>query len=312
MLKLLREWPLCWLVLSLLIAVVFARAQDGAGYDPAAAKYHAPELSLAGGKDSIEVNTAIGLLFSGHTEAAISDLERLAIQGNVSAALFLGGIYREKSRLPIEVDPPKALHFYELASKQGSGEASERIAEMLEHHEVPTTGGQDAAVWRALAVRQGWVQQHLVVFCMDWIHGPEELHCDIPGLLVETDPLVSNGCPSAADLTRLREQGLTGTLRQDAAHSQRSNGPFAKAILIMDRPVASEQDLKQPYAASVIYLQTNKEQWQMLPANAPLLDRYIVLKPNARGPGSAGMLAQNPDGSAGGGDCGPSGKVPRR
>jgi hypothetical protein len=304
--------PLCWLVLVLVLDIGFARAQDGAGYDPAAAaQYRPPELSLAGGKDSAELNAALGLLFSGQTGAAISDLERLAVQGNAHAALFLGGIYRQKSRLPIEADPPKALHFYGIASNQGSGEASERIAEMLEHREVSNPDGQDAAFWRALAVRQGWVQQELVVFCMDWIHGPEPLHCEVPGLLVEADPLVANGCPSAADLTRLRDQGLTGTLRQDAAHSRRSDGPFAKAILIMDRPVAREQDLKQPYAASVIYLQTTKEQWRMLPSNAPLLDRYIVLKPNAGGPGRASVQAQDPDGSAAGGACGPSAKDPR-
>jgi TPR repeat protein len=312
MLKLLGGAPLCWLVLGLMLDIGFARGQDGAGYDPAAAHYRAPELSLAGGKDAVEVDAAIGLLFSGNTGAAISELEKLATQGGVKAVLFLGGIYREKSRLPIEADPPKALHFYGLASKQGSGEASERISEMLEHHEVPTPGGQGAASWRALAVRQGWVQQQLVVFCMDWIHGPEPLHCDIPGLLVDTDPLVSNGCPSAADMTRLRNKGLTGTLHQDAAHSQRSDGPSAKAILIMDRPVAGEQDLKQPYAASVIYLQTTKEHWQMLPSTAPLLDRYIVLKSDEGGPGIASMIAQNADGSGAGGACGPSAKHSRQ
>lgn len=312
MLKLLGRSPLCRLVFVLVLGIGFARAQDGAGYDPAAAaQYRAPELSLAGGKDSAELDAALGLLFSGQTEAAISNLERLSAQGDVHAALLLGGAYRHKTKLPIEADPPKALHFYVIASSQGSGEASERIAEMLEHHEVSTPDGRDAAFWRALAVRQGWVQQELVVFCMDWIHGPEPLHCEVPGLRVETDPLVANGCPSAADLTRLRDLGLTGTLRQDAAHSQRSDGPFAKAILIMDRPVAREQDLKQPYAASVVYLQTTKEQWRMLPSNAPLLDRYIVLKPNAGGPGRASVQAQNPDGSAGGGACGPSAKDSR-
>jgi hypothetical protein len=291
-----------------MLGISVVRAQDGAGYNPAAAQYHAPELSLAGGKDSAEVDAAIGLLFSGQIAASVSKLEKLATQGDVKAALFLGGIYRKKSKLPIEPDSQRAFHFYELASTRGSGEASERIAEMVEHAEVPPSGGQDAASWRALAVRQGWVQQEMVVFCMDWIHGPELLHCEIPGLHMDTDPLVANGCPSAADMARLRDQGLTGTLRQDGGNAQRSDGPSAKAILIMDKSVVSEQDLKQPYATSVVYLQTTEERWQMLPAKAPLLDRYIVLKPDAGGPGTALMQAQNADGSASGGACGPSSK----
>ena len=105
----------------------------------------------------------------------------------------------------------------------------------------------------------------------------------------------------------LRRQGLTGTLRQNSGGAPKSDGPTAKAILIMDRPVASEQDLKQPYAASVIYLQTSSERWQMLPANVPLLDRYIILKPRAGGGlRTTSMDAQNPDGSQSGGDCGPA------
>lgn len=283
-----------------------AKTQDGAGYDPAATQYHAPELSLAGGKDSAELDAALGLLFSEQTGAAIAKLEKLAAEGDVKAGLFLGGIYRKKSKVPVEPDSRSALHFYELASKQGSGEASERIAEMLEHDEVSTSTSQPAAFWRALAVRQGWVQQELAVFCMTWIHGPEPLHCDVPSLHVDTDPLVANGCPSAADMTRLGGQGLTGTLRQDSGHAQRSDGPSAKAILIMDRPVVNEQDLKQPYAASVVYLQKTEGRWQMLPANSPLLDRYMVLTPNAGGPGRASVIAQNPDGSGSGGACGPS------
>jgi hypothetical protein len=50
MLKLLSGSPLCLLALGLMLDTGFVRARDGAGYDPAAAGYHAPDLSLAGGK----------------------------------------------------------------------------------------------------------------------------------------------------------------------------------------------------------------------------------------------------------------------
>ena len=285
-----------------MLTMQIAQAQNGAGYDPAAAQYRAPELSLAGGKNSVELDAAVGLLWNGHAEAAVSDLEKLATQGDVKAALFLGGVYRQRSKLPIEPDPSKALHFYELASQQGSGEASERIAEMLEHHEVATSGGQDAEHWRALAVRQGWVQQQLAVFCLHWIHGPEQLHCESYGRLAD-DPLVANGCPSDTEMAGLRHQGLTGTLRQASGSALRSDGPSAKVILIVDRPVATEQDLKQPFAASVIYLQAPNERWQMLPADARLLDRYIILKPSKGVRTKTSVMAQTPDGSQSGGSC---------
>ena len=98
-------------------------------------------------------------------------------------------------------------------------------------------------------------------------------------------------------------QGLTGTLRQTSGSALRSDGPFAKVILIIDRRVAGEQDLKQPFAASVIYLQTTKERWQMLPPDAPLLNRYIILKPSTGVPIRTSVTAQNPDGSQSGGSC---------
>ena len=243
------------LALALMLTMDAAQAQNGAGYDPAATQFRAPELSLAGGKASAELDAAMGLLWNGETDAAVGDLEKLATHGDVKAALFLGSVYRKKSKLPIEPDPSKALHFYQLASKQGSGEASERIAEMLEHREIRTSDGQDTAHWRALAVEQGWIQQQLAVFCFQWIHGPEQLHCVSFGQMSNKDSL-GNGCPSGAEMDRLRLQGITGTLRQTGASELRSDGPSAKVILIKDRPVAGEQDLKQPFAASVIYLQT--------------------------------------------------------
>lgn len=304
MLRLPPGLALGWLALSVMLDIGFLRAQDGAGYDPAAQQYHAPDLSLAGGKDSSEVDAALALLWTGPPGPAISQLDKLATQGDVKAALFLGDIYRKKSALPIERQSQRALFYYGLASRQGSGEASELIAEMLEHQEALPPDRRDAASWRALAVHQGWVQQELVISCLDWIHGPEQLHCEPMDTSADTNPPMANGCPSAADMKRLRAQGLTGSLRQDAAHGQKSDGLSAKAILIMDRPVLSEQDLKQPYAASVIYLQNANGRWQMIPANAPLLDRYIVLKSDGGGPGRTGVLAQNPDGSASGGACG--------
>jgi len=84
------------LALALMLTMHIAQAQGRAGYNPAA-QYHAPDLSLAGGNDSAELDAAIGLLWNGDTEAAVNDLEKLATHGAVKAALLIGGSYRQKS-----------------------------------------------------------------------------------------------------------------------------------------------------------------------------------------------------------------------
>ncbi len=95
----------------------------------------------------------------------------------------------------------------------------------------------------------------------------------------------------------LRQEGLTGSLRGGVGRRFRE-GPKARVIMIMDHDVPSEEDLKQPYATSVIYIQTPQDHWRMLPADAPLLDRFLVLAPDSGGPGRMGMQAQDVDGSS--------------
>lgn len=293
------------IVCGLFTAAISSHAQDGAGYDPAAAKYRAPGLSMAGGADSPELDAAIGSIWNGHSQQALSALQDLAGRGDTKAALFLGAIYRQQTKLAVKPDPERALYFYKLASGEGSGEASERIAEMLEHHEISAPGNMDAAGWRRLAVHQGWIEEKLSVVCFDWIHGPERLHCVPLGGGLTADPFLTNGCLSPAALDQLSAQGVAGTLRHRGDNSLLRDGPAATAILIMDREVASEQDLKEPYGTSVIYIQTAVSGWRMLPQTAPLLARYIVLKPGAAG--HTLMLAQTPEGAGFGGACGPTG-----
>jgi len=75
----------------LLAAVISSHAQDGAGYDPAAANYRAASLSMAGGNDSPEMHAALGLIWADHTQQAIAAIQKLADKGDIKAALFLGG-----------------------------------------------------------------------------------------------------------------------------------------------------------------------------------------------------------------------------
>lgn len=281
-----------------------ADPQDGAGYNPAAAQYRPPEQSLSGGADSPQLDAAIVSILSGDSTKGISILDKLARQGDVKAAIFLGNLFRA-GKSPISADKVRAAEYFRLGSDAGAGEASEYIASMLEHHEIPSVGNRSAEKWRKLAVQQGWIQQELHVVCLEWVHGPEQLQCVAPQSSSASEA-PENGCPSQSELSLLRVQGMTGTLHRTALHVQKSDGPAARATLIMDRQVIGEQDLKQPYAASVFYVLRSDQHWQMMPSDAPLINRYIIVKADLGGAGISGVMAQNADGSSSGGVCAPS------
>ena len=278
-------------------AMLASAAQDGASYDPRAKIYHAPASSLAGAKDTPERTAAIGLLWQGKIDQSISAFTHLAESGDVPSALLLGNVYYQKSKLPIAVDPAKALHFFRLASSRGSGEASERIAEMIENKEIPSQPEGDKAFWRNLAAKQGWVEENLATSCFDWVHGPEPLHCKTPS------PADAKYCPNDKEMILLRQEGLTGMIQLSGGGFRIEHGPQAKAILIVDHSVPTEQDLREPDATSVIYIQTSRDHWRMLPSAAPLLDRFIILTPNAAGGGRMSIAVQDVDGSTTGGAC---------
>ncbi len=272
-------------------------AQDGASYTPAAKAYRAAQPSLAGSPDTPERSAALAPLWQGHAEEALPKLKALADAGDVPSALLLANFYRRQSRLPVKADPALAVHYLSLASAAHCGEASELMAEMIEKHEVEASAaGGDASFWRDKAREQGWKQQQLKVAAYDWIHGPEVLHCQVF--------VPSEGCPTDAQLENLQAQGITGLLRFHASWTSSQSGPEAGAMLILDHNAPTEQDLLEPDSASVIYLQTPANTWRMFPADAPLLDRYLVLKPNEGGRGTMLLEVQNVDGSGGGGSVG--------
>ncbi len=298
----------CLLLVALFACcAVEARTQDGASYDPHAKK---PPITDQDRPESPQMMSALSFLWHGEVDKAIPALTALSEGGNIEATLMLGNLYVGKSRLPVAANPAESLRFFRMASTRGSGEASEQIAEMIEHHEVLSQTEGDASTWRALAVKQGWIQQELTTHVFTWTHGSEPLHCDAHPVPPEVVEKIYKGhppeeCPLDSEIATLRSKGLTGSLRSDGGGTRYREGPKARAILIMDHSVPSEEDLRQPYATSVIYIQTLQDRWRMLPTNTPLLERYMVLEPNAGGPGRSGMATQDVDGSSTGGAVGP-------
>jgi hypothetical protein len=300
--------------LSLACSIVFAvggvhlAAQDGAGYNAAASAYKAPAASLAGSTDTPERLAALAPLWQGNVDEALPKLKQLAENGDIPIALLLGGLYRAQSQLPLPADPATALHFFTLASLHGSGEASELIAEMVEQKQVPETMAKgDAEFWRNKARQQGWKQQRLSAYCFDWTHGPEPLHCEklfTSAGVANMPPEIEPQCPTDAEMESLRTLGMTGMIRQNGGTTNLVPGPRARALVILDHPAPSEADLKEPDAASVIYIQTATNRWRMVPPDAPLLDRFLILTPNRPDKMERMMLAaQAVDGSRSGGAC---------
>ena len=277
-------------------------AQDGASSNTKAKEYRAPANSLSGAPENPARTSAIGLLLSGEVDRAIAALTGLAEGGDAPSALFLAGFYREKSWISFPVDPVKALHLYALASREGSGEGSERVAEMVERQEVAAPAEGGAEYWRALARRQGWQQQRLATFCFDWAHGPEELHCNavsLPGmkqLLPE--------CPDEEAMRRLRAGGVTGAIRLSTGQRPDAPGSQATTIVLVDHVVPDEVDLQEPDAGTVIYVQRTNDLWRMLPAEAPLLPRYLILAPKTYDARRMSLMSQAVDGAQQGSDCG--------
>jgi hypothetical protein len=280
------------------------RSQDGASYNPMAKTYRAPALSLAGATDTPERMAAMMSLYQGDVDESLSTLKQLAEGGDVGSAVFLGSLYRRKVNLPIPVDLAQALHYFKIASYTGSGEGSERIAEMIEEQEISAQTEGGAPFWRNLAVKQGWNEQRLAVYCFDWIHGPEPLHCEthpLPGGNIP--PESQQQCPTESEMAILLKQGLTGEIRIDGGAIEFSPGPKARAVLVLDHAVPKEADLMEPDGMSVVYIQTPQDRWRMIPRSAQLLNRFIILKPGGAGVGRTSIGVQAVDGSQTGGAC---------
>ncbi len=297
-----------WLTMSLawLGFASCCLGQDGGKFDTQAKQPHIPPLSLAGAPDTPERMVALSELFQGNTEQGIADLKKLAEHGDVPSALLLGGCYRSKGKLPIVPDPKTALHFYLLASTAGSGEGSERVAEMIQQNEVSPTDQHDASWWRAKARDQGWIQQAFDARCLDWTHGSEPLRCEAFSDSNYTPEQLKAQCPSNLQMEVLRQQGMTGVIKPNGGAGGGSSadlGPTAQIFLVVDHAVPSEEDLRQPDGTSAIYVQTPEDRWKMFPKDAPLLQRFLILTPRAGGRGRMSIEGQNVDGSGNGGVC---------
>ncbi|HXI39619.1 MAG TPA: hypothetical protein VNH83_06555 [Bryobacteraceae bacterium] len=88
---------------------------------------------------------------------------------------------------------------------------------------------------------------------------------------------------SPVEIQQIKSTGITGEVSTHTANNRYGTGKKSHVILIMQKPVAKPVELKEPDAASVIYVQYAGG-WKMFPANARTLERKIRLQPDAQDP----------------------------
>jgi hypothetical protein len=209
---------------------------------------------------------------------------------------YLGGLYQHPSPATRDVIPnyPESMKWFLRASVQGSGQASAALGEMYDSGLGVAESGEKAAEWFDLAAKQGWDQQELALYCFVRVPGEQKLVCDSQG-----GPL---NCPNDAEMDALRTAGITGVLKPNGGGRRYHAGPKARALVVMDHPIGGPFTLKQPRRTSVIYIQA-KTGWQMIPPNAPLLDRAIRLEPQENASQFTTAFVQDVDGSETGQGC---------
>lgn len=83
---------------------------------------------------------------------------------------------------------------------------------------------------------------------------------------------------SARDVEQIEAAGLRGELLVYTANDRYGTGKKSHVTIIMQRPVKDLVELKEPNAASIVYVQGDRG-WRMFPADAPTLKRTIRLEP---------------------------------
>ncbi|MEG9436889.1 hypothetical protein JAO29_12030 [Edaphobacter sp. HDX4] len=297
--------------------------------------YKPPPLSQNSIDDDPGIQKAVTHLYTGDLLGFRTELLTQAKAGNPAAHLMLGIQYvpKETFALPSlskwqanmdqrpkivpetkisplsKIFPPsysEALKWLTLASAQGSGEASELVAQiilrMLDEHQASTYTAIDAAHYRSLAVQQGYDLEDVSVRCLRLTRSTRALTCDArPG-----------SCPTPDEMQGLRGIGLAGTLEPEGGASSsmtsitmHPGGPPARAIVIIDHNIDAKQRLPLPRHASTIYVQQAKG-WLALPKDGPVLNRDIILTPGEDAFNAVMVYVEDVNGDGSGGMCTPS------
>jgi len=297
---------------------------------PSPGDYKPPALSLDElmQKDTEFQKKEFAFAVSGDKAALRTYVEEQASKGDILAELILGeqfippectfakgktapeGCPNEVSMRPnpfgVEPSFESAISWLSKASDQGSGEASEILAQLIDRmvtsHESTSHTMSEVEHYHQLARSQGFDAQASEVSCYT-------IKSDGTGALAVSKRNAEHNL-SDAEMEVLRRAGRTGIITwtgTDAGGSSvlltRPDGPPTRVILVLDHAPNKETRLPLPRHASVMYVQ-HGETWLSIAADDPVTERSIVLLPEREDMQQVTVFVQGIDGSFSGGNCG--------
>jgi hypothetical protein len=297
---------------------------SGLGQQVGSGAYVPPQLTLERLMQDDPTFSGIGLWTLAADPAEFrATVEKHAAAGKLVAQMLLGEAYipRECTDLPLKTAPAdcpddvgqdnllgltrsfdSAVHWLTLASKQGSGEASEVLAQVMERAIKSGQSGYtmaDVAHFHAVARSQGFDLQDAWYSCyrLD-TRGPTDRL-----VMADTQPEYQF---TSQELAALHSSGASGTIRwggtSEAGTStlmRHPEGPKVRIRVIVSRPVGHEVLVPIGDRVDVIYLQQG-DRVVTMPATYPALRRTVAFRPGTAEQ-AGGAVFQSLDGTFTGG-----------
>jgi hypothetical protein len=307
---------------------------------PSSGGYKPPASSLS---QLLETDRALGqammLLMQGNRQAFRDAVMKAAESGDLGAELMLAEQYIpeqctfefnqdvphcgkngdeapkvvfRQNPLGVDASYEEAARWLERASAQGSGEASEVLAQLITrmHANGHATNYSDAdsARFHALARSQGFDVEPISVTCYKFTPGEKGISLGRrpSGLPVDEPPRE----PFTSDeLAALSKAGVSGSLLYggesaggDSVLLMRPEGPRVNVRIILDHDPGHEVLLPIPAHRDAIYVQRG-DSFVGLPAEGPNLPRFVSVMPMGSPASQISFFTQLMDGGHSGGFC---------
>jgi TPR repeat protein len=213
--------------------------------------------------------------------------------------------------LGIDASYEEASRWLQKASTQGSGEASEVLAQLITRMQANGHGtshtAADSARFHALARSQGFDVEPLRVACYKLLPGDSGLRVSrlhTPGVGAQANEAIT-----PQELALLNKAGLTGSLLEtgtsggaDSVLLSRPEGATVHVHIILDHDPGSEVLLPIPAHHDEIYLQRG-DTFLAFPSSSTVLPRFIALEAQTQATPQVSMFTQNIAGAYAGGFC---------
>ena len=213
--------------------------------------------------------------------------------------------------LGIEASYEDAARWLQKASAQGSGEASEVLAQLITRmlangHSTSYTAA-DSDRFHALARSQGFDVESISATCYKLAPGGNGIKVGrIDGLILGEPPSKPF---TDQELAELAKAGISGSLlygggtgNGDSVLLMRPQGPIAHVRIILDHDPGYEVLLPIPAHRDVIYVQRG-DTFLAFPSSGPNLPRFISIQPLGTPPTQISVFTQTMDGAGTGGFC---------